>query len=169
MKVKEGLVFNKHSGEVIGFTNLGNVSDELLQLEKEGEQPTIAKQILVLMVRGLMFKLQFPYAHFGTRGVTADVLFPIVWEAIHRLETHEVKVLCVSADGASSNRKFFRMHYHNKDPSTHSYKTRNVYSPENRWLYFISDPPHLVKTIRNCWSHSGSYGTRHMKVSGCCF
>ena len=60
MKVKEGLVFSKHSGEIIGSTNLGNINDELLRLET-GEQPAVAKQILVLMVRGLLFKLEFPY------------------------------------------------------------------------------------------------------------
>ena len=165
MKVKEGLVFSKHSGEIIGFTNLGNINDELLRLET-GEQPAVAKQILVLMVRGLLFKLEFPYAHFGTRGVTADVLFSILWEAIHRLEANELKVLCVTANGAIPNRKFFRMHYVKKDSSTYLYKVRNVYSPENRWLYFVSDPPHLIKTIRNCWSLSGIiHGTHHMKMS----
>lgn len=93
MKIKEGLTFNKHMGEIIGFTNLGNVEDELLWLEKESEQPTVAKQIPVLMIRGLLFKLEFPYAHFGTHGIIADVLFPIAWETIQRLETHKLKVL----------------------------------------------------------------------------
>ncbi len=33
-------------------------------------------------------KLDFPYDNFGTRGVTADLLFPtcIVWEAIRMIE-----------------------------------------------------------------------------------
>ena len=62
--------------------------------------------------------------------------------------------LCVTADGASPNRKFFRMHFNKKDPQS-LYKTPNVYSPDNRYLYFISDPPHLLKTVRNCWLHSG--------------
>ena len=91
------------------------INDELLRLETGG-QP----------VRGLLFKLEFPYAHFGTRGVTADVLIPIVWEAIHQLEARELKVLCVTADGASPNRKFFHIHYVKKDSSTYLLKTRNV-------------------------------------------
>ena len=32
-------------------------------------------------------------------------------------------------------------------------------------LYFICDPPHLIKMTRNCWSHSGWNSTRHMTVS----
>ena len=86
------------------------------------------------MVRGIMFKLEFPYAHFGTRNCAGDLLFPIVWEAIRRLEAQHIPVICVTADGASPNRRFFRMHYD------------NWYSPDDRWLYFVSDPPHLMKT-----------------------
>lgn len=163
MKVKEGLVFNKHTGEIVGFTSLGDINDNLLQLEQEGERPEVAKQLLTLMVRGLMFKLNFPYAHFASRGATGDVLFPIVWEAIRRLESSGIKVLCVTADGASPNRKFFRMHRKQKDP-TSLYKTKNHYSLDGRSLYFVADPPHLIKTIRNCWSHSGENGTRLMQV-----
>ncbi len=36
---------------------------------------------------------------------------------------------------------------------------------EGRPVLFVSDPPHLIKTTRNCWSHSGFSGTRLMKVS----
>ena len=40
MKIKENLVYNKYSGEVIGFTNLGNINDELLCLERECNDDT---------------------------------------------------------------------------------------------------------------------------------
>ena len=60
MKIKEGLVYNKHSGAVIGFTCLDDINDQLLKLEQENELPAIAKQVLVLMVRGIFFKLEFP-------------------------------------------------------------------------------------------------------------
>ena len=52
---------------------------------------------------------------------------------------------------------------------TLSYKTTNTFAhpKEKRPLFFISDPPHLIKTTRNCWSHSGYNGTRLMKVSVC--
>ena len=165
MKVKEGLVFDKYTGEVIGFTNLGDVNNNLLQLENEDEHPSAAKYVLVLMVRGLLFSLQFPYAHFGTQEVTAELLFPIVWECIRRLEASGLKVIFVTADGASPNRKFFRMHRAVGDKSKYVYKTCNPYSKETpRSIYFFADPPHLLKTVRNCWSHSGPNGTRHMKV-----
>lgn len=111
MKVKEGLVFNKHTGEIIGYTSLGDINDDLLRLEQEGERPLVAKYILALMVCGILFKLEFPYAHFATRGATGDLLFPMVWEAVRRLEARELKVMCVTADGASPNRNFFELFY----------------------------------------------------------
>jgi len=66
MKIKEGLVYNKHSGKVIGFTDLGDINNELIQLEKgtDSEHPLIATHVLVLMIHGIFFKLEFPYAHF---------------------------------------------------------------------------------------------------------
>ncbi len=97
MKVKEGLVYNKSDGKVIGYTA---INDELMKMDEEEQKP-VAKQILVLMVRGTMFNLTFPYAHFGTKGSTADLLYPIIWIAIRRLEDKAIKVISVTADGAS--------------------------------------------------------------------
>ena len=165
MKIKEDLVYNKTTGKIIGFTSLGNISDILLEMEvkcqdNHVQHPPVAKYILVLMVRGIFVKLNFPYAHFATCGITGDVLFPIIWEAICQLEIIGLKVICITGDGASHNRKFFRMHN-----TGLVYKTPNLSSKEKRFVYFISDPPHLVKTVCNCWSHSGYNGTRLMTVS----
>ena len=59
MKVKEGIVYNKYNGEVIGFTNIGDVNNDLLRLEQEGSRSFVAKYLLVLMVRGTLFNLTF--------------------------------------------------------------------------------------------------------------
>ena len=97
-------MFNKYSGKIIGFTQLGTINDDLLRLEQE-EHPTFAKYVLAIMVRGtLCSKLEFPYAHFGTRGITADLMFPIIDEALYRLESRGIKIISITADGASPNR-----------------------------------------------------------------
>ena len=57
--------------------------------------------------RYFFFRLRFPYAHFPTTGITGDFIFLIVWEAIERLENLGFKVLVITADDASANRKFF--------------------------------------------------------------
>ncbi len=90
-------------------------------------------------------------------------LFPIVWNAIRLVETTGLKVIAVIADGASPNRRFFRMHRTGANGLV--YKAKNIYAADERFIYFVSDPPHLLKTIRNCWSHSfGPSSTREMQV-----
>ena len=156
MKVKEGIVYNKHSGEVIGFVNLGEVTNQLQEFERlcaddEGrvDTPRIAKYVNSFMVRGVFVPMTFPYAEFATAGISADELFPLVWEAIKRLELLGLKVIFITCDGASQNRKFFNMHNTTKDEIT--YKTLNIYSNDRRFIYFFIDTPHLLKTARNCF------------------
>ena len=83
------------------------------------------------MVRGIFFKLEFPYAHFGTENVTADLLFPIIWEGIRQLEGMGLKVICVTADGSSPNCKFFQMLAGVGDASP-TFKTHNPFAKEER-------------------------------------
>ena len=68
-----------------------------------------------------------------------------MWEAVCLLEADSAKVLCITADGASPNRKFFKMH---KTPELSVlYKTNNPYVKDGCSTYFVSDPPHLIKTV----------------------
>ena len=53
-------------------------------------------------------------------------------------------------DGATVNRRFIKLH--DMDQVDVMYKVKNPYAADNRDLFFISDPPHLLKTTRNCWS-----------------
>ena len=160
MKIKESLVFDKVSGQVIGFVEL-NVDHQLQQEEKStsADRP-VATHILALMVRGIFTGMKFPYAHFPTKSLTGDELFSIVWEAVERLERAGFKVIAITADGASPNRKLFHMH----SSSAITYKTPNPYTAENRNIYFFSDVPHLMKTTRNCWLHSSTDGSRNLWV-----
>lgn len=166
MKIKESLVYDKHGAEVIGFVNLGTINDQLAQFERDlaktnrtaetNQPPPIANHILAIMVRGIFIRLRFAYAHFPTTGIHSDYLFSIVWEAVEHLESLGFKVLVITADGASPNRKFFHMHGNKCNEVCH--KTENPYTDENRCIYFMSDVPHLMKTTRNCWSHSFAHG-----------
>lgn len=61
MKVKEDIVYDKVSGDIIGFCNLGSLNDELLQAEHDtGAHPAVAKHILAIMIRGFLLSLNFP-------------------------------------------------------------------------------------------------------------
>lgn len=154
MKIHEDLVFNKHTCELIGFVNIGTTNAQIDTIADGSESSTdnrsIASHMLLFMVRGMFSNLEFPYAHFSTRGISADSLFPLVWEAVNRLELSGLNVIAFSCDGASPNRKFYKMHRTEKGLV---YKTKNPFS-NDRDIYFICDVPHLIKTTRNCWSNS---------------
>ena len=48
------------------------------------------------------------------------------------------------------NRRLVKLHSTN--PKEFIYKVQNHYADEERDLFFISDVPHLQKTVRNCWA-----------------
>ena len=151
--IKEDLVYDKHEGCLIGFVNLGTINNQLLEfvaaLSADKEYRSLAKTMLVFMVRGLFQKLNYPYVQFACAHLSADLLFDPVWEAISRLERLGFKVLALTCDGASANRHLWKLHSKGNEAT---YKVQNPYAEDpSRPLFLISDPPHLLKTIRNSW------------------
>ena len=69
MYVKESLVYDKHTGKMIGFTDLGDVNNCLMSLEQalssevEQDRP-LARSMMVFMVRGIFISFQYIYAQF---------------------------------------------------------------------------------------------------------
>ena len=57
MHIKNDLVYDKHEASLIGFVNLGNTNNQLLEFEQallsDETEPPLASSMLVLMVRGL--------------------------------------------------------------------------------------------------------------------
>ena len=108
--------------------NLGDVYDELDKLQRNLKSstttPEVATYVLTLMVRGIFTPLRFPYANFPTTSITGDSMFLIVWEAVERLEKLGFKVLVITADGASANRRFFQMHGGTCNSRNPCYKTK---------------------------------------------
>ena len=154
IKIHEKLVFDKHSGQLIGYVDLG---DPDLNYSTFKNTDDLATHALVYYLRGLASDLKFSFAYFATKGVTSYQLMPIFWEAVFILEvTCKLYVIATVSDGASPNRKFFRMHssMDNCMDSDVVYRTRNLYAP-NRFIWFFADAPHLMKTARNCLFHSG--------------
>lgn len=84
MHIREDLVYDKHSGELIGFTNLGDINQHLLAFEhlitqESVPHATLANSMTVFMVRGLFSKLQFAYAYFPCANVSGDLLYNPFW------------------------------------------------------------------------------------------
>ena len=58
MHVKEGLVFDKHTGELVGFIDLGDTNNYIAKLERATSEKVepLSKSLLVLMVGGLSLR-----------------------------------------------------------------------------------------------------------------
>ena len=71
-----------------------------------------------------------------------------------------IQVITSTSDKASPNQKLYRLH---GEGIVH--QASNLYAhDEVRPLFFISDPPHLIKTIRNNLENSRYGGPRCMWV-----
>ena len=72
--------------------------------------------------------------------------FPF-WEAVSRLELCGFKVLALTSNGLAANCGLFCLH----EPASNEivYKVANPYATDGRSLFFLSDPPVLVRLFRN--------------------
>ena len=151
MKVQEDLVWNKNTGDLIGYVDLG---DDNINFA------TFHSEILVLAVKSVDNPLAFTFATFATKGVTRVQLFMIFWRCVAILElTCFLKVIAVTCDGASENRAFYKMFkaYTDNAGKEVVYSTLNLYSTEKRFIWLFCDAPHLLKTAQNCLANSGSH------------
>ena len=167
VKIQSGLIFNKHTGKVIGFVDLG---DEDMNSATLSKPTNMATHVLSFHLRNFYGQLKFNMGFVATDGAIAHQIFPLFWKAVGILEvTCKLKVIAAVCDGASPNRKFMKMHRKiDQSPAREvTYRTTNLYDP-SRFIWFFSDYPHLIKTSRNSLFNSG-YGekfTRHMWNNG---
>lgn len=102
MTVMANLVLDKTTGELIGFTDLGDPDLNFGVLKKVDD---VASHALAFLVRGVSRELKFGLAHFATPGITSTQLIPLFWEAVCILETTcNLCVIAATSDGASRNR-----------------------------------------------------------------
>ena len=157
VKIQSDLVFDKHSGKVIWFVDVGDYD---INFATFSNLEVVATHVLCFFLRSLMGHLKFNFGYFATHGILSHQLLPVFWKAISILEMScNLKVIAAVCDGASSNRKFIDMHnLIDGNVSTDvTYRTVNLYSPD-RYIWFFSDYCHLIKTARNCLHHSSGFG-----------
>ena len=139
------MVYNKHSGTLVGFTDLRDVNDLLSNCDRSlSRGPSMEKNHGRCRGAKLTTKLQYLYAQFAT---TADQIISLFWECVMVLLFLQ-RLLIVPHQ--LQNRAFMNIHKPNSsDPFP--YKVLNPLTVKERHIHFISDPPHLLKTVRNCW------------------
>ena len=173
MKTKSGLVFRRSTWKLVAFTDLGDANDEFDDFNKfikQGcKEPDQAVYVLTLMVYGSFKYLNYPVGYFAWVVFDSAQLYPVVWEYVGILEGLGIHFRAFESDGASTIRRFFCLH-----ECTHKenvliddvvYWTWNRINKAEQ-IFFISDPPHLIKTLVNNLENShGHLNTRHLIVS----
>ncbi len=95
MHIKEDLVYNKQSGKLIGFVNLGDIKNHLTSFEKslvgDGEEECkdtvpLANSMVAIIVKGLFTMLRFVYVQFPCTSLNGEQLFNPFWDSVLRLE-----------------------------------------------------------------------------------
>ena len=162
MKIQEDLVFNKHTGELVGFVDLGDADLNFSTFKKV---ENVASHCMVFYLRGLASDLKFSMAYFATKGVTGAQTMTLFWKAVSILElVCNLNIIAVVFDGVSPNRVFFKLHKELPNVETNfTYRTINLFA-RDRYIYFFADVPHLMKTLRNAMYHAkmNGSGTRQL-------
>ena len=102
MYMKEDLVYNKHTGELAGFTNLGEINSHLLALKQslsssDPSNPPLAQSMMALMVRDCFHTYSF---HMLThKGVTGHLFYNPLWEAVYSLFLISCANWCIPVGG----------------------------------------------------------------------
>ena len=136
MKIQENLVWDKHSGELIGYFDLGDVNLNYATLSRVEE---IATHVLVFLICSIVNLLKFSLANFAATGATATLMFPILWKAFSIFEMNMLTVLAVTCNRATPNRKLFKMHFHmtTEDEMNPVYIELLIYLVQKNDIYFI--------------------------------
>lgn len=156
VKVKEGLVFDQSTWELVGFTDLGSDEADLKDFMRETDVPTgntnagLATHVLQFFFKSLFANFEYPCAYFLTKGVKSPQLNDMFWEGVSVLHSLDFQILLTCCDGAASNRAFIKMNTKNGDSQSEGY---NFFSQCP--LFFMTDPPHLIKKLRNNLNSSG--------------
>ncbi|KAK3925604.1 Transposable element P transposase [Frankliniella fusca] len=159
MYISQNLIFQKTSG----FTSLDDIDSEIRNLEAHLDNPekeldpVMASKIMVYMVKGVSNGQKEVVATYASANLSATQMYSWTWKVIGALERSGIAVAAFVCDGSSTNRAFIKKHKPCND--THPNENGVVYCTLNkcareRKLFFISDVPHLLKTIRNCFLNS---------------
>jgi hypothetical protein len=140
MTIKSDLVFDQRSGRMVGFVT-----------DSEGKTD-LATHVLVFYIVGVNTSLKMSLGFFGSHTATADSMYPLFWKAVGVLESVcNLKVISSTSDKATPNQRLYNMQGAGND----TYKTVNLFA-RDRELFFFSDAPHLITTMRHNLSNSGA-------------
>jgi len=151
--VKEDIVYNAATDEMVGFVNLG---------DNHPAENCLATHVLQFYIRSVATNFSRPFAFYSTHNIAAYQLAELFWEVVDALTSCDFFVLGLVADGAANNRKMFSLLNNSDSNEKITHKIVNIYNP-NIPIFILPDPSHLLKTTCNCVRSSRPNGSRLLK------
>ena len=120
---------------MIGFVDLGDIYTNYATLNSAEK---FANHVLIVLVKNITNPLCYSYETCDANGITAFQIMPIFWKAVCYLEKINLKVIAAMADGASPNRKTFRMHklLDGNAGTDVVYQTTNIHTQDNQFIVY---------------------------------
>ena len=106
MKIQSNLLYNKCSGKLIGYVDLGDPDINYTTFVKGDE---LATHALVYYVRGIATDLKFCLSYFATNVIKSYQIYQIMSISILKFIC-QLKATADVSDGACPNRRFYRIH-----------------------------------------------------------
>ena len=131
------MVFDKRSGELIGYIDLGDIDVDFATLENEDN---LAPHALSFFICGLATDVKLNLTYFTIDGLAATQLFPLFWERVGFLDLEfNLWVIATTSDGATQNRCLYHLHkllYDNADKDA-CYGTINLFCHMEAHLFIF--------------------------------
>ena len=145
MSIKEFAQYDRTHDTIEGFVDLG----------ESGRGRYLANHALVFMLRGLHAKWKQPIAYFLSSGpVDHKTLKVLVDNCLEKVENTGLVIKILICDQGSNNRSLFK----------NISKSKTSFTFNNREIYLMYDPPHLLKSIRNnLMKHGFAIGKEEIK------
>ena len=89
MKIQENLVWDKHTGDLIGYVDFGDAELNYATLQKSTD---IATNVLVFLLRSVVNPFKFSLANFATTGSTSSQMFQLLWKETSICELNSLNV-----------------------------------------------------------------------------
>lgn len=141
MHIQRNMSWCRAKNKFIGLIDYGtqNPDDEF----------TLAKDVIVFMACGINAHFQQPIGYYFIQTLNANERAELLLQVINEISKRGIKVANVTFDGYRANVKMCRHLGANLNLKNGEYETHFINSYDSEKIYFILDPSHVMKLIRN--------------------
>lgn len=108
----------------------------------------VANNAIVFMVNGVGAKFNFPIANYFINSLNTDEKIGLLMAVVTEIRRYDVRVLSVTFDGLNTNSSMCETVGATFQPN--NWKPYILFPGDERRIYIIFDPSHMLKLARNC-------------------